>query len=195
MRYFCYTGLFLTLIFLTSCAAVVPMDPPLDSFNEGNKNKVDTTVGYFISEENLQKRVKRPGGQQNPDIIFYPYKAMDTPIHDVLSKTFSQVFKIPSLTDKQFIQQNKINYILVPEIEIGTSGLKGMFGPATLAAAIMIECEIMDGEGHEIRRFKVLGEGKDRGSNLKTNKAAKLAAQEVLTKLQVELRQQFLGNQ
>lgn len=105
------------------------MNPNTDLLVEADK-KIDTVVGYHISDADRLKKVTTPGGGGDK-VTYTPYKDTESVLFTVLSNTFKDVFLVKSLDDESFITDNNIKLIFVPEITTQSSSSSPFTWPPT----------------------------------------------------------------
>lgn len=108
------------VFFLSGCAHKIDISPKMDDIRAVEIIPQNLIVGYFISEEDLNKEVVTAGG--GGDMVKYtPYKDTEAVLNTVLSKNFKKVYYVKSLNDSKFVEDKNISYIFVPKIQTTSS--------------------------------------------------------------------------
>ena len=94
-----------SLIFTVSCAHQINITPPLNTLDADGISKIDKSVGYYISPDDLSKEVTTPGGGGDK-VRYIPYKESEPALKKILSNIFTKVYSLPSVNDDQFISSN-----------------------------------------------------------------------------------------
>jgi hypothetical protein len=177
----------LPLLLLIGCGHSINITPPLNTLDKDGISKIDKNVGYFISKENFEKEVTTPGGGGDK-VKYFPYKESEPALNKILSNVFSQVYRVPSITDAQFITSNNISYIFTPEFATDSSS-ESMFTWPPTKFSITIDCKAVDNGGKVIWQTKATGEGNAVFDEFKHDfsLAAKRATKKAFVKLQDEI--------
>ncbi len=156
VRYLFLSMLILLLILATSCAHKISISPPLQQFDATEIPRIEKSVGYYISPDDLKKEVITPGGGGDK-VKYLPYKESEPVLKTILSNIFINVYPVPSLNDNQFITSNNISYIFIPKIETNSSSRSMWIWPPS-DFTVTLDCKAMDASGNEIWQKKIISE-------------------------------------
>jgi len=155
----------ITLI-IVGCAHTVSIDPGMDRIQQTAKPpRIDKTVAYYIPQELQFKQVITPGGG-NDKVRYAPYNDIEMGFYKMLSNVFSKVVKIHSPKDIDLLTQNKVSFIVLPEIATNSSSSNTLTWPPT-SFNLELTCKITDINGAIIVTPTVHGEGKAAFSEFK----------------------------
>lgn len=142
----------------TGCAHTIQITPSLDAIRAiEDQNKSDKNVGYYVSSIDKETEVVTPGGGGDK-IKYYPYKETEAALNTILSKKFSRVYAVPSLSDSKFISEKDISYIFRPTIVTRSSSSSLLTWPPT-DFTVELSCSAIDSNGNEIWKKDVSGTG------------------------------------
>lgn len=145
-------------LLVSACAHNIQINPDLNTLrSETPQGKINSAVGYYISDENKQLKVTTPGGGGDK-ISYHPYKDSEGALNTILSDLFVDVFTIEDLNDKAFLEEKKIAYIFKPEISTNSSSDSIFTWPAT-DFTMNLTCEALDANGNAVWLKTVKGEG------------------------------------
>ncbi|MBE0362770.1 hypothetical protein PULV_a0333 [Pseudoalteromonas ulvae UL12] len=185
MKFLSTFTLFSALL-LSGCAHQISLNPDNKNLNSANETST-AIVGYYISDEDLKKQVKTPGGGGD-NVSYKPYKDTESALYTTLSNKFNNVFKLESLTDKKFLKDNNIKYVFVPKITTNSSSDSLFTWPPT-SFTFTLNCDTLNEEGVSIKVIEVTGEGKAEFEEFKNDfsLSAKRATEEAFNMLVTEL--------
>lgn len=176
--------------FLAGCAHPITIAPDMSKLvrDEAAKPRVETQVGYFISEQNRALRVKTPAG--GGDFVEYaPYADLETGLYRVLSNVFTNVHVVKNVQDKEFLTSKNISYLFTPTLTTTSSSRNSFFWPPT-DFTVTIDCVAADDQTQQVWKTSVQ-EGNDvvavKDTLADHGLAGKKAAEKALKKLQAEL--------
>lgn len=177
----------LSLSLLISCGHSINITPPLNTLDKDGISKIDKNVGYFISQENMDKEITTPGGGGDK-VKYFPYKESEPALIKVLSNIFNQVHRVPSETDLQFIMDKNISYIFTPEYKTDSSSESIFTWPPTKFSMI-IDCKAVDKEGTVLWQTTLAGDGAAEFAEFKHDfsLAARRATKNAFIQLQDEI--------
>lgn len=173
-------------LLLTGCAHQIQINPHMEKFQVA-ENKIDKVVGYHISKENLSKKVTTPGGGGDK-VSYTPYKDTETVIYNVLSNKFKDVYLVADLSDQNFIKENSISLVFIPEISTNSSSSSPFTWPPTKFSIVLNMQAINDG-GDVIWEQKLSAEGLAEYDEFKSDfsLSARRATEKVFLQLVEEL--------
>lgn len=176
-----------SLFTFIGCGHSINITPPLNTINNDGIVKIDKSVGYFISPENMNKEVTTPGGGGDK-VQYFLYKESEPALKAVLSNIFNRVVSVPSPTDADFITENQIAYIFTPEITTNSSSSNPFSWPP-MKFSMKIDCKATDSSGSVMFQTTVEEEGTAEYKEFKHDfpLAAKRATQKAFLKLQDEI--------
>jgi hypothetical protein len=179
----------LSLAFTIGCAHQINITPPLNTLPTDGISKIDKNVGYYISADDLSKEVITPGGGGDK-IKYFSYRDSAPALNKILSNIFTQVYRLASADDKQFISSNNISYVFIPKIETNSSSKSAFTWPPT-HFTVSLECKATDSSGSVIWSKEIKGEGEATFGEFKHNfpLAAKRAVKNAFSSLQKEIIQ------
>jgi hypothetical protein len=176
------------LFFLTTaCAHRISITPPLHQLDATEISRIEKSVGYYISPDDLEKQVVTPAGGGDK-VKYLPYKESEPALKTILSNIFIKVYPISSLYDTQFITSNYISYIFIPEIETNSSYRSSWIWPPS-DFIVTINCKAIDASGKVIWQKKIKGEAHLRLPDVYRDHslAAKAATEKAFSELQHEI--------
>ena len=148
----------LSFIFITGCAHNIQINPDLNSLRTYEASaQSNLNVAYFISEMDRKKQVTTPGGGGDK-VTYKPYADSEAALNTVLLKIFNRVYSLKTLSDKDYIKQNDISYIFVPNIKTNSSSSSMLTWPPT-EFDIDLSIEAYDSEGSKIWNKKISSKG------------------------------------
>jgi len=179
----------LSLIFTVGCAHQINITPALDSLVSDGISKIDKNVGYYISSDDLSKEVTTPGGGGDK-VRYFSYRDCAPVMKKILSNLFTQVHRLASANDKQFISTNNIAYVFMPKIETNSSSKSSFTWPPTLFT-VVLDCKATDSSGSVIWQKQINAQGEATFDEFKHDfpLAAKRAVKDAFLTLQKEIMQ------
>ncbi len=180
-----------SVLILSGCAHQISLNPDTEKL-QVTENKSASVVGYYISEDDIKKQVKTPGGGGD-NVSYKPYKDTEAALYTVLSNKFENVYKLESLTDSTFLKDKKIEYVFIPTITTQSSSDSLFTWPPT-EFTFTLNCKTLNNNGDIVWNSEVKGFGKAEFDEFKNNfsLSAKRATEEAFNKLIVELDQSNL---
>lgn len=175
-----------SVLALSGCAHQISLNPDTENLKV-TERKSASVVGYYISEDNIKKQVKTPGGGGDK-VSYKPYKDTEAALYTVLSNKFDNVYRLESLTDSEFLKSKNIKYIFVPTITTNSSSDSVFTWPPT-EFTFTLNCETLDSEGNIAWESEVNGVGKAEFDEFKNDfsLSAKRATEEAFNELVAEL--------
>lgn len=176
------------LLFVSlGCAHRINVTPALEPLNVSGIAKIDKSIGYYISPENLAKEVETPAGGGDK-VKYLPYKESEPAFSKVLSNVFREVYTVPSLSDAGFIASKNISYIFVPTIRTDSASRSSWIWPPS-DFTVSLDCEATDGSGRVIRETSLTAEAHERLPDVarERDRAGKVAIQNAFLELQNRL--------
>jgi len=180
---------FLAVIFafiLSGCSHQIQLNPEMKELTSSDL-KINKSVGYFIAKGDIEKSVTTPGGGGD-SVTYQPYKDTETVLYTVLLNKFSDVYKMDSLEDNQFIKANNIQYVFIPKLVTNSSSESAFTWPPT-NFTISLSCQAIE-NGKDIVWEKTINvEGKAEFDEFKNDfsLAARRAAEKAFVTLAEEL--------
>ncbi|MCG6202131.1 hypothetical protein [Psychromonas antarctica] len=183
---------FLAIVFafvLSGCSHQIQINPDMKEFTTSDQ-KIDKTVGYFIAKDDISKSVTTPGGGGD-SVTYQPYKDTETVLYTVLMNKFSDVYKVDSLEDNNFIEKNNIRYIFIPKLVTNSSSGSAFTWPPT-KFMISLTCQAIKSEGEVVWEKSIDVEGDAEFDEFKSDfsLAARRATEKAFIKLAQELDNQ-----
>jgi hypothetical protein len=171
---------------LGGCAHSIVITPDASKLTQVTKQSTNK-VGYYISDEERARKVITPGGGGDK-VEYAPYKELESGIYRVLNNVFSSVDQLKSESDKTYIADKKINFVLRPSITTNSSSSSLLTWPPTMFE-VTIEIKATDSSGKVVWQDKVTGKGNAEFSEFKSDfsLAAKRASEAALVELQRKL--------
>lgn len=171
---------------LGGCAHSIVITPDASKLAQVTKQSTNK-VGYYISDEERARKVITPGGGGDK-VEYAPYKELESGIYRVLNNVFSSVDQLKSESDKTYIADKKINFVLRPSISTNSSSSSLLTWPPTMFE-VTIEIKATDSNGKVVWQDKVTGKGNAEFSEFKSDfsLAAKRASEAALSELQKKL--------
>lgn len=155
-------------VLITGCAHTIQINPAMDELYavEASK-KIDKTVGYYIPATDKEKEVITPGGGGD-DVKYQPYKDSEAALNIALSKVFSHVYAVDSLSNADYLKSKNISYIFKPKITTNSSSDSALTWPPT-SFTYELSCTAVNAEGKEVWAKTVKTEGKAEFSEFKSD--------------------------
>ena len=180
-------SLFAAFAVLGGCAHTIVITPDAAKLGAPAAKLSANKVGYFISDEERNRKVITPGGGGDK-VEYAPYKELEAGIYRVLNNVFSSVDQLKSENDPAFIAEKKINFVMRPKITTNSSSSSPFTWPPT-AFDVIIEIKATDNSGKVIWQDTVIGKGNAEFSEFKSDFAlsAKRAGEAALIELQKKL--------
>jgi hypothetical protein len=177
----------ISMLLAVGCAHKIDISPPLNTLDGNGINKINKTVGYYISPADRTKEVTTPGGGGDK-VKYLPYQDLEPALSKMLSNVFVKVVSLPALDDKQYLVGNNIAYVFVPIIETDSSSESILTWPPT-KFTVSLDCKAVNSSGNTLWRSKVSGEGQAVFSDFKHDfsLAARRASKNAFMKLQQEI--------
>ncbi|WP_136809481.1 hypothetical protein [Desulfosediminicola flagellatus] len=187
MKYFYRLLAMLLLSSLVGCGHSINITPPMNTLDKEVEEKIDKNVGYYISNEDLNKEVTTPGGGGDK-VKYFPYKETEPAFNKILSNIFIKVVKLQAADDVQEIAANDISYIFTPVFSTDSSS-ESMFTWPPTKFSMKIACKAIDKSGEVIWEKTVESEGSAEFDQFKHDfsLAARKATQKAFNKLQDEI--------
>ena len=160
----CCVRLAPALLLLTcACAHPITITPALDALTAPGGGRIEKSVGYYISPENLARQVETPGGAGD-NVKYFPYKESEPALQRVLSNIFSEVHPLPSPSPAEIIASKNIAYIFIPTITTDSSSCSAVcvngfvftawpycgYPWPPCAFTVSLDCRATDGAGKVI---------------------------------------------
>jgi hypothetical protein len=120
--------------------------------------EIDENVGYFISDENLNKKITSPGGGGDK-VSYQPYRDTEAALNTILSRVFNKVYSIDSVDDIQYLSERNIRYIFKPSIKTDSSSSSAFTWPPT-EFTFELTCSAVDTNGASVWEKTVSATGK-----------------------------------
>lgn len=176
---------------LSGCAHQIQLNPNTDSFVESEK-KIDTVVGYYLSEEDRKKSVTTPGGGGDK-VTYRPYKDTESILFTVLSNKFKDVYLVKSLEDSTFIKDNEIKLIFIPKIITQSSSSSAFTWPPT-KFVIDLTVKALNSSGEIVwqKNIKETGEAEYDEFKADFSLSARRAAEQAFLQLAKDIEQDVL---
>lgn len=178
-------------ILATGCAHKINITPATSQLEAVKLPRIKKNVGYYISPENLKKRVVSPAGGGDK-VAYFPYKESEPILKAILSNIFINVYQISSLEKLQFIDSHNITYIFIPTIETNSSSRSIWIWPPSDFTA-RLDCKVTDSSREMVWKTTVNSEahmGLPEVSN-DHSLAGKVAISKAFSKLQHEIHEKF----
>ena len=179
---------------LSGCAHKIQLNPNTAAFVESEK-RIDTVVGYYLSEEDRKKSVTTPGGGGDK-ITYSPYKDTESILFTVLSNKFKDVYLVKSLEDSSFIKDNEIKLIFIPKIITQSSSSSAFTWPPT-KFVIDLTIKALNSSGDTVwqKNIKETGEAEFDEFKADFSLSARRAAEQAFLQLAKDIEQDvFLLN-
>ena len=177
-------GMVVLVVIGSGCAHRINVAPALDTLKASGPAKIDKSVGYYISAENLAKEVETPAGGGDK-VKYSPYKESEPALNKVLSNVFREVHVLPSLGDAGFIASKSISYIFVPTITTDSSSRSSWIWPPS-DFTVSLGCKATDGSNRVVWETSLTTEAHERLPDVarEHDRAGKVALQNAFLELQ-----------
>ncbi len=154
-------------ITISGCASrTFEITPPIDQLiSQGNNEKIDKVVGYYISAENKGAKVTSSAGG-GETVSYFPYRDTELAFKTLLKKKFATVHVLSSLNDAEAHSKKNISYIFRSTITTNSSSESIMFWPPT-SFNFELSCFATKPNGEEVWSKTVISEGKAESSESK----------------------------
>ncbi len=182
-----------SVAFVSGCAHKIQMTPNTTQFKE-SKNKVDSVVGYYISEADRTKAITTPGGGGDK-VSYVPYRDTETVLYMVLANKFKDVYRINDLQDKTFLKDNEIELVILPVITTDSSSSSLFTWPPT-NFTVDLTVKALDHNGDIVWEKQVAAEGVAESDEFVNDfsLAARRATEKAFLKLAAELDEDQIIN-
>ena len=177
-----------SFLVITGCARSIRITPDEATLPKAELTKrVNKSVGYFISEEDRNRRITTPGGGGDK-VEYAPYRELESGIYRVFNNTFENVYLLKTADDKTFITEKGITIIIRPTILTNSSSSSAFTWPPTLFE-VKIDIKAVDKEGKVLWSETASGIGNAEFAEFKSDfaLAAKRASAAALADLQKRL--------
>lgn len=182
-------GTFVLTAVLSGCAHSIAVTPDAAKLpTRDNIKPSENVVGYYISDEERSRRVVTPGGGGDK-VEYAPYKELEPGIFRVLNNVFSNVHVLKSEGDTAYLTDNRIAFVIRPQITTNSSSNSAFTWPPT-DFTVTINIKAVDSMGKTVWQDEVVGQGKAEFSEFKSDfsLSAKRASEQALTQLQAKLQ-------
>ncbi len=176
------------LLVLSGCAHSIRITPDPEKLPSADGIARSTkSVGYYISDEDRNRRVITPGGGGDK-VEYAPYKELEAGLYRVLNNVFENVHLLKSIDDKAYVTDKGIVLVLRPTIATNSSSSSLFTWPPT-DFEVIIEIKAMDTTGKVVWADTVSGKGQADFSEFKSDFSltAKRASAAALAQLQSRL--------
>ena len=180
-----FAAVLVTATTLVGCAHPIVVSPDIAKLESTNKVAPHkAVVGYYISDEQRAREVITPGGGGDR-VSYFPYRDMETGLYKVLGNSFADVVRLKSPTDAAVISQNKVGYIITPQVTTNSQSPSPFTWPPT-QFTVDLSANITDSVGKPIATKTVQGIGRAEFDEFKSDfgLSGKRAMQDALQKLQ-----------
>lgn len=180
-RWMILAGLCLAAL-LGGCAHPISLNSDLSTVTGTGKDKIDKSVGLYVSAADRARQVEGPGGGGDK-VSYFPYRDMEAGIYVALGEAFSKVSKLESTSDPRIAAEG-IHYVITPSL-VTTSHSPSLFTWPPTVFTIEITCRIQDAQGKPVTEIRVMGDGRAEFDEFKSDfsMSAKRAANDALAKL------------
>jgi hypothetical protein len=172
------------------CAHPITIAPDLARITpDQTQQKIEKSVGYFISEQNKALRVTTPGGGGD-SVEYAPYADLESGLYRVLSNVFGSVHMIKDTKDQAFLDSKNITWVFTPTITTNSSSRNSFFWPPT-DFSVTLDCAAANAAKVEVWKTSIKADNdviavkeilKEHGL------AGKSAATKALSQLQTQLQ-------
>ena len=180
--------LVLAIVTITGCAHPFVITPDISTINAPPAaQRIDKSVGYYISPTDHNKEVITPGGGGDK-VKYYPYKDIETGFYKMLTNVFTKVTVLKAPADRSALASAGIQYVIVPTITTDSSSSSIMTWPPT-DVTVNLKCDIRDAKGNAVASALVTGTGHAEFSEFKSDfsLSGERASQDALIKMQKKL--------
>jgi hypothetical protein len=166
------------------CAHPIVTTPDLVDLKYEDGKQIDKNVGYYISQEDRDKKVITSGGGGDK-VAYYPYKELEPALQKALSNIFHRVYPLQAQNDSQAIQAHEIAYVFTPTISTNSSSDSIVTWPPT-RFTVALACKAVNAEGKTIWEKQFTGDGTAEFGEYKSDFsiAAKRASQSAFSQFQ-----------
>ena len=143
------------VLLLSGCAHEVRIAPDVSQIDRpfGSPNRLENSVAYYISQEQIAKSVVTAAGGGD-SVKYSPYKDFIEGFEKVLKNTYEKVVRLSSLTQ---IDKN-IDLVFLPKVSTSSSSSSSIFWPPE-NFSIELETSIRKPNGEILNEIKVSGSG------------------------------------
>ena len=146
-----------SVMFMSGCAHVINITPPLNTLSVEGVTKIDRAVGYYISPEQRALLVTTPGGGGDK-VSYKPYADAEPALKQVLSNIYATVVALAAPSDKTELESKKIAYVFAPTFTTTSKSSSALTWPPT-NFTVAIDCKVADGSGASVWNKQVTGTG------------------------------------
>jgi hypothetical protein len=154
-----------TLAVLVGCAHPITINPQVNNITGSGTARVDKSVAYYVSPENMKLEVTTDGGGGDK-ISYFPYRDLDTSIYKSLSEVYTNVVKLEAPTAAA--GANGPALIFAPTFVTKSSSSSALTWPAT-DFSVEMTCKVTDASGAPVTSIAVTGAGKAEFSEFKAD--------------------------
>ncbi|MBS1209096.1 MAG: hypothetical protein H6R19_1494 [Proteobacteria bacterium] len=182
---FCATAIAATLL-TTGCAHNINISPVAEA-PKATAERVNKTVGMFISAEDRALEVVSPGGGGDK-LSYLPYKDLEGPLFFTLSNVYSKVETLPG-TDAATVTGKNVSLVFSPKLTTTSSSSSAFTWPPT-DFSVTIKMKAIDNAGKVLWEEAVTGNGKAEFAEFKADfpLAARRASKDALEQLEKLVR-------
>jgi hypothetical protein len=145
------------MTFVSGCAHMINITPPLNTVSGEGITKIDKTVGYYISKEQRALLVTTKGGGGDK-VTYHPYAESEPALNQVLTNVYAKVVPLASPNDKAELDKNHVAFVFMPTITTTSKSSSALTWPPT-NFTVTIDCKATDGSGASVWNTKLTGTG------------------------------------
>lgn len=150
---------------LVGCAHPITINPDVKNITGSGTPKVEKSVAYYVSAEDMKREVTTEGGGGDK-ISYFPYRDLDTSIYKSLSEVYTSVIKLE--TPNAAAGANKPTLVFTPVFATKSSSASPFTWPAT-DFSVEMTCKVADASGAAVTQIAVTGTGKATFDEFKTD--------------------------
>ena len=145
------------VMFVSGCAHVINITPPLNTLSGDGVTKINKTVGYYISPQQRALKVSTPGGGGDK-VDYFPYAESEPALKQILGNVYGSAVALSSPNDKAELERNNVAYVFIPTITTTSKSSSALTWPPT-HFTITLDCKATNASGAAAWNGKVTGSG------------------------------------
>ncbi len=167
---------------ITGCAHPISLAPDLNKVPQASA-KINKTVAYYVSAEDLAREVETPGGGGDK-VKYAPYRDLEAGLYKAFSQVFDNVVKLKSPADAAAIGSQGVAFVIKPTITTNSSSDSVLTWPPT-QFSVDILSSVTDAAGKPLLSLRSSGQGAATFSEFSSDfsLSAKRASEDALAKL------------
>lgn len=167
---------------MAGCAHPISMAPKSENIQHATSGKIAKTVGYVLTQADLDKEVESPGGGGDK-VKYHPYRDIEPGLYSAFSDVFDNVVKL-SATNDPSVASRGVQLVIIPTVVTTSSSSSAFTWPPT-DFTVELNCSVLNPAGLPIKQIKAVGHGQASFSEFKSefSLSARRASEQALSNL------------